>query len=291
MNLALPYEPATNRILALSALGSIALHGLILALLTLSPKAPAIDDAPARVQVQLVTGVQEQATPQALPTPMQPSVPSAIPPPMPFSRPMTPQPAPPVPTTLQRPQPVTPQPQALPAQKPVLQDSRAVKALEARKMMKMAPSSSRPSLQTPPQTQVRTPQASMVPPPMPRVHRQQTMAPALPPSLSKAPQALQAAPPSSAGGGTTKPVLLASSKPLYPRVAREAGWAGTVIVRTLIDTEGKPSQTEIRKSSGHPSLDQSAMEAIKTWKFRPAKDGNIPISKWVDIPVKFDLDK
>jgi len=28
---------------------------------------------------------------------------------------------------------------------------------------------------------------------------------------------------------------------------------------------------------------------VKNWKFQPAKDGNIPIAQWVDIPIKFDL--
>jgi protein TonB len=82
---------------------------------------------------------------------------------------------------------------------------------------------------------------------------------------------------------------MSSSKPLYPRVARESGWEGTVIVRTLITPDGVPSRVEIRKSCGHEVLDLAAQEAIKTWKFQPAKDGNIPIAKWVDIPIKFDL--
>jgi len=72
-------------------------------------------------------------------------------------------------------------------------------------------------------------------------------------------------------------------------VARESGWEGTVIVRTLIDTNGEPSQVNVRKSSGYPTLDQAGQEAVKSWTFQPAKDGNIPIRKWVDIPIKFDL--
>jgi protein TonB len=72
-------------------------------------------------------------------------------------------------------------------------------------------------------------------------------------------------------------------------MARESGWEGTVIVRTFIDTNGVPNQVTIRKSSGHPTLDQAAQEAVKIWTFQPAKDGNIPITKWVDIPIKFDL--
>ena len=83
--------------------------------------------------------------------------------------------------------------------------------------------------------------------------------------------------------------IISSSKPIYPRVARESGWEGTVIVRTFINTNGVPGQVKIRKTCGHPTLDQAAQEAVKNWKFQPAKDGNIPIAKWVDIPIKFNL--
>jgi protein TonB len=50
-----------------------------------------------------------------------------------------------------------------------------------------------------------------------------------------------------------------------------------------------PNQVNIHKSCGYPTLDQAAQDAVKRWAFRPAKDGNIPITKWVDIPIKFDL--
>jgi len=82
---------------------------------------------------------------------------------------------------------------------------------------------------------------------------------------------------------------MTSTRPVYPRVARESGWEGTVIVRTLIKTDGIPSELTIRKSCGHPTLDEAALDAVKSWTFQPAKDGNIPITKWVDIPIKFDL--
>ena len=61
------------------------------------------------------------------------------------------------------------------------------------------------------------------------------------------------------------------------------------MVRALIDTEGHPTRVHIHTSSGFPALDQSAVEAVKTWTFTPAKDGNIPFAKWVNIPIKFSL--
>lgn len=88
---------------------------------------------------------------------------------------------------------------------------------------------------------------------------------------------------------TTSPSLVSSSKPVYPLVARDKGWEGISVIRVLIDTEGHPTEIHIHTSSGFPALDQSAMEAVKSWTFTPAKDGNIPFAKWVNIPIKFSL--
>ncbi|MGD9851893.1 MAG: energy transducer TonB [Nitrospirales bacterium] len=288
MNLTFSPEPETNRIFVLSALGSVLLHGLLLALLALSPQSPAIEKDPPRVQVQLVQRMEAQPTPQP-PSPPQPAhVRSSLPPPIPPARLREATPVPQAPQMVQRPKTTMAPPKPMPLKKPTLQDFQTVRALQARGMMKLAtpaqPSLSRPTQQHP-DTQ------SVAPPPMATLERSHPLPLPPRPFSPTRPQALQASPPISAGESTTRPVILASSKPLYPRVAREAGWEGTVIVRTLIDHEGVPTQTEIRKSSGHPPLDQSAIEAIKTWTFRPAQDGNIPISKWVDIPVKFDLNR
>ncbi|MDR4496029.1 MAG: TonB family protein [Nitrospirales bacterium] len=288
MNLAFSPEPETNRIFVLSALGSVLLHGILLALLALSPQSPPIEKDPPRVQVQLVQKIEAQPAPQPPSPPQLAQVKPWLPPPIPPARPRESKPIPPTPQMAQRPQTPMAPPKSMELKKPILQDTQATRALQARDMMKMA-SPAQPSLSLPTQQQAIAP--SVAPPPMATLERSQSLPPAPRPLTTTRPKALQASPPVSTGERTTSPVILASSKPLYPRVAREAGWEGTVIVRTLINHEGVPTQTEIRKSSGHPPLDQSAMEAIKTWTFRPAQDGNIPIAKWVDIPVKFDLNR
>lgn len=89
----------------------------------------------------------------------------------------------------------------------------------------------------------------------------------------------------------SRPTILSSPKPTYPRVARKSGWEGTVVLRMLVDESGKPKRIHIRQSSGYQILDRSARETAQRWKFMPAKDGNIPVAKWVDIPIKFDLDQ
>ena len=80
-----------------------------------------------------------------------------------------------------------------------------------------------------------------------------------------------------------------STPPVYPRVAREEGWEGVVVVRVRLHKDGTPDNVSVKKTSGHDVLDQAALQAIYRWSFSPAKDGNIPIPSLVDIPVRFDL--
>ncbi|PKN05990.1 MAG: energy transducer TonB, partial [Deltaproteobacteria bacterium HGW-Deltaproteobacteria-7] len=46
---------------------------------------------------------------------------------------------------------------------------------------------------------------------------------------------------------------------------------------------------KIRKSSGYAILDQSAIQAVKPWKFEPAKKSGNPFAAWVELPIKFIL--
>ena len=50
---------------------------------------------------------------------------------------------------------------------------------------------------------------------------------------------------------------------------------------------GRVGEAVIRKSSGYAVLDQSAIRAVKTWKFEPAKKSGIPYKTWAELPVKF----
>ena len=76
---------------------------------------------------------------------------------------------------------------------------------------------------------------------------------------------------------------------VYPRIAKKEGLEGLVHLRVTVHSDGSPGDISIRKSSGHAVLDVSAMKLVKSWRFRPARDGNIPITSIVDIPIHYDL--
>lgn len=76
----------------------------------------------------------------------------------------------------------------------------------------------------------------------------------------------------------------------YPAAARRAGYEGTVLIRARIQIDGKADLVEIKKSSGYSVLDQTALEAVRQWRFVPARKGNDAVVEWVDIPWKFKLE-
>ncbi len=85
--------------------------------------------------------------------------------------------------------------------------------------------------------------------------------------------------------------LVKSARPDYPKEARQQGREGTVVLRVTVGANGDVGNVNIQESSGHPDLDESAAESVKTWRFDPAKLGDDPISSAVDLPVRFDLEE
>ena len=78
-------------------------------------------------------------------------------------------------------------------------------------------------------------------------------------------------------------------KPKYPESARRDGKEGRVLLRVLVNEEGRSASVEVNRSSGVESLDQAALEAIKRWRFFPARYGEKPVESWVRIPIDFRL--
>jgi TonB family protein len=75
--------------------------------------------------------------------------------------------------------------------------------------------------------------------------------------------------------------------PSYPPVARERGISGVVQVKALVLPQGTIG--EVRIADSIPGLDQAAMDAVRAWKFKPARCGDHAIPAWVQIPVRFTL--
>ena len=86
-----------------------------------------------------------------------------------------------------------------------------------------------------------------------------------------------------------KPAYLNNPAPVYPLAARRNDWEGLVVLRVLVDRQGKAVRVLLEKSSGHDVLDQSASQAVNRWRFLPSRLGNVAFESWITIPVRFVL--
>jgi protein TonB len=75
----------------------------------------------------------------------------------------------------------------------------------------------------------------------------------------------------------------------YPEIARKAGIEGRVIVNVLVAVNGRVEETKILKSLGHSGCDEAAIKAIRSVRWKPAKQRDRPVKVWVGIPVIFKL--
>jgi len=78
-------------------------------------------------------------------------------------------------------------------------------------------------------------------------------------------------------------------KPEYPMIAKSRGWQGKVMLRVQVSAEGLSDTVAVEISSGHEMLDESAVDAVKKWKFIPAKRGETPVASSVIVPIIFTL--
>jgi len=79
--------------------------------------------------------------------------------------------------------------------------------------------------------------------------------------------------------------------PEYPRVARQRGWEGDVMLWVRVDRLGRVSQSGVEASSGFALLDRSALRTVRGWRFQPAHHKGIPVESHVRVPISFRLER
>ncbi len=68
--------------------------------------------------------------------------------------------------------------------------------------------------------------------------------------------------------------------PAYPFAARRLGEQGSVHLDVHVDADGSVIAVHLRRSSGSPRLDRSAMDTLRLSRFGPAQRGGQPVAAW-----------
>jgi len=88
--------------------------------------------------------------------------------------------------------------------------------------------------------------------------------------------------------GMTPPMVVSKVEPKYSEDAREGKLQGVVVLRMVIDEDGRPQDVQVTRGLGM-GLDEKAMEAVRQWRFRPAyKDGQ-PVATQASVEMNFRL--
>ena len=77
--------------------------------------------------------------------------------------------------------------------------------------------------------------------------------------------------------------------PTYPATSKRLGETGTVILRVLVNPQGRADSVQVERSSSYSRLDRAALDAVRQWKFVPAKQGDQAVAAWVLVPLNFEL--
>jgi periplasmic protein TonB len=89
--------------------------------------------------------------------------------------------------------------------------------------------------------------------------------------------------------GATGIAILRRVLPEYPRASMRAGEEGGTVVQVLVDESGSASDVKVARSSGFERLDDSAVSAVRQWKFAPAMKGTLAVATWGEMELRFNL--
>ena len=90
------------------------------------------------------------------------------------------------------------------------------------------------------------------------------------------------------GGGVSAPRALYAPDPEYSEEARKAKYQGTVVLWVIVGPDGHPHDIRVQRSVGM-GLDEKAIEAVRTWKFEPARKDGQPVAVQINVEVNFRL--
>ena len=84
------------------------------------------------------------------------------------------------------------------------------------------------------------------------------------------------------------PQIVHSEKPEYPFAARRLGKEGRVVLEIFLDDRGRLIKVDVKEATDQMFV-QSAVDAVKRWKFLPAKRKGVAVASRSVLPIRFGL--
>src|SRR5438309_4302642 len=91
------------------------------------------------------------------------------------------------------------------------------------------------------------------------------------------------------GGNVQAARIVNRVQPVYPPLARQTRISGTVRLHAIIGKDGAITSLEVM--SGHPLLQQAALDAVRQWRYQPTLLNGEPVDVDTTIDVIFSLNQ
>lgn len=86
--------------------------------------------------------------------------------------------------------------------------------------------------------------------------------------------------------GVSAPRAISDPEPKYPKSARHTKKSGSVVLWCVIGEDGGVQEIKVSKSLG-ADFDESALAAVRKWRFEPAQKDGKPIAVQINVQVDF----
>ncbi len=83
---------------------------------------------------------------------------------------------------------------------------------------------------------------------------------------------------------------LQNPAPVFPPLSRKLREEGKVHLLVQVSAKGEAENVQLKQSSGFLRLDEAAMNAVRKWRFIPARRGTEAVASSVVVPLVFRLD-
>jgi serine/threonine-protein kinase len=90
--------------------------------------------------------------------------------------------------------------------------------------------------------------------------------------------------------GVKPPVVQSEQDVPYPSQAISRRISTTVVVRALVDAQGRVAEASIVQPSGQPAqlgFDEAALKRVRSRRYRPARRHDVPVAMWVLVRIDF----
>ena len=85
------------------------------------------------------------------------------------------------------------------------------------------------------------------------------------------------------------PQVISRVPPVYPYSAKRRGVTGEVVVRFLVDIQGRVQRLKVMESTPAGIFDKCVHQAVTKWRFKPGVFQGRAVPTWVVVPIKFKL--